>query len=785
MTRQESARGDARPWLRAGVLRVLTAALGVLLLVLAVTTSSREARETAVERVDHDLTTTAVAQAAQLGEYFERARSINLILARDQAFSALAPSNGEPGELSEPALAKAGAAIAFLESLYPDKISEACLIALDGRELVRVTDGQVAAAEDLSADESGAPFFEPTTRLGPEEVHQSAPYVSPDTGQRVISNSSLVTDAAGEPWAIMHFEVALDSFGGQAVTVGTDRQRPTASAGLRTMVVDGRTGRVVLVDGVAQPLVRPAETASDELMTALATVDGVSNLTVDGRRTTVASVTGTPNNQNSWYVVVSAAPLTFGFAGLGAGAITMILAALMLLVFALTNLVSSTRGLREASLTDELTGLPNLRLLTDRLDQALLMARRRQNTCAVMLIDLDRFKEVNDTLGHHHGDVLLQGVADRLKSALRASDTVARLGGDEFAVLLPEVADEDAAVALASRCLDALHATFMVEGVALNVEASVGLALAPRHGDSGHALLRAADVAMYDAKERRCGTVVYDAGTDLNTPSRLALLGDLRRAIQSDDLFMHYQPKIDLVTNEMRSVEALVRWQHPTRGAVPPIDFVPIAEGTGLMMPLTLRTLDLTIAQGRRWVDAGRHIQVAVNLSPRCLLDLDFPEAVADLLEEHGLPAHLLRLEVTENTFMNDPNRALAVLASLRSIGISLSIDDFGTGYSSMSYLKRLPVDELKIDRTFITEMLRTSHDDVLVRSSIDLAHNLGMSVVAEGVEDQETVDALLALGCDVVQGYHLGRPMSAEDLDVWLDVWLTSRPETVAADHL
>src|SRR5680860_148701 len=293
--------------------------------------------------------------------------------------------------------------------------------------------------------------------------------------------------------------------------------------------------------------------------------------------------------------------------------------------------------------------------------------------------------------------------------------------------------------------------------------------------DNANDLLRAADVAMYEAKEAKCGVSVYDPERDGNTPTRLALLGDLRRALQVGELFMLFQPKLHLSTDSIHSVEALVRWQHPTRGILTPDDFIPVAESTGLIMPLTMQTLDLAIAQARLWLDQNQPIQVAVNLSARCLMDPGFPASVQGVLHRHEIPAGLLRLEVTESAIMADPAHALAILTELQLSGISISIDDFGTGYSSMSYLKRLPVDELRIDRSFITHMLAngngngSGNDGVLVRSSIDLGHNLGMSVVAEGVEDARTLETLKALGCDVIQGYHLGRPMSAAALGEFL----------------
>jgi diguanylate cyclase (GGDEF)-like protein len=466
--------------------------------------------------------------------------------------------------------------------------------------------------------------------------------------------------------------------------------------------------------------------------------------------------------------------------------VALALAAVLLLALAGLGLRASHRDLRTASRTDELTGLPNRRALTERLDLALQAGQRHGTATAVLLVDLDRFKQVNDTLGHHHGDVLLRAVAGRLGAAFRPEDVVARLGGDEFAVLLPDVHDAATAERLARECLDALLEPLVLDDLTLAVEASVGLALAPDDGEDRHALLRAADIAMYEAKHHGQGLARYDRAMDVNTPMRLALLGDLRRALHSRELYLEYQPKVDLPTGAVRSVEALVRWRHPERGIVPPLEFVPAAEDSGLILPLTLYTLREAAAQARVWLDAGTDLQVAVNLSPRCLVEPELPRLVREVLADHGVPSALLRLEVTESTIMVDPARALAVLAELRASGIALSIDDFGTGYSSMSYLQRLPVDELKIDRSFVAELVAGRGDEVLVRSSIELGHDLGLRVVAEGVEDESTLAALADLGCDVVQGYHLARPMAATAVTEWLQARAADEvPRPQAGDHV
>jgi diguanylate cyclase (GGDEF)-like protein len=438
---------------------------------------------------------------------------------------------------------------------------------------------------------------------------------------------------------------------------------------------------------------------------------------------------------------------------------------LALLFLALHRIVAlASRRLRHQATHDALTGLPNRLLLHDRLERALAASDRTGDRVAVMLIDLDRFKEINDTLGHSYGDELLRQIAPRLQDVLRHSDTLARLGGDEFAVLLPAVPDRAIVQAVAERLRAALHRSFDADGMRLDVEASIGVAISPDDGTATHALLRNADIAMYVAKDRKAGAVFFEAEDHVSTPLRLTALGDLRRALETDDqLFLHYQPKFALDDERFLGVEALLRWQHPERGLVPPADFIGVAEGTGLINQITERVLQLALAQTRRWLDAGHEVPVAVNLSTRCLLDAGLPDLVAGLLAAHGVPAALLRLEITESAVMGDAARASDVLARLHAQGVHLSIDDFGTGYTSMAYLRRLPVNELKVDRSFVMGMIDAEQDEVLVRTAIDLGHNLGLTVVAEGVEGPEHVAALRALNCDIAQGFHFARPMPAE----------------------
>ena len=427
------------------------------------------------------------------------------------------------------------------------------------------------------------------------------------------------------------------------------------------------------------------------------------------------------------------------------------------------------RALTEQAYSDQLTGLPNRALLQDRTEQVLRTAARHGGTAALLLIDLDRFKEVNDTLGHHHGDMLLQQVATRLTGVLRDSDTVARLGGDEFAVLLPQIQGVADAMAAAEKITAALDAPFTLDGLSLEVDGSVGVAVYPDHADDPAQLLQRADVAMYAAKTGHLGYVVYDPGLDRHNPHRLGLLGQLRRAIANDELVVYYQPKADARSGAVLGVEALVRWQHPEHGLLGPNEFIPLAETTGLIRPLTSYVLATALRDCRTWRDAGHDISVAVNVSARCLLDLDLPLEIQRLTTELAVPTDRLVVEITESVIMSDPSRALEVLNRLHALGVRLSIDDFGTGYSSLAYLKNLPVQELKVDRSFVTHMRERQSELAIVRSTVDLGHNLGMHVVAEGVEDAATWQELNALGCDEIQGYFLGKPMPAATVVDWL----------------
>ena len=457
--------------------------------------------------------------------------------------------------------------------------------------------------------------------------------------------------------------------------------------------------------------------------------------------------------------------------------VLLLLGGLAVLYTALFRIaVDASRKLRRQAeenehqaLHDALTGLPNRLLFRDRLAQALNVARRDAHGLAVLLADLDRFKEVNDTLGHESGDKLLHELSLRLRTVVRESDTIARLGGDEFGLLLPIVQGEDAAAEAAERIIAALEEPVFLDGVPIAVEASIGIALAPEHGDDVDTLIQRADVAMYMAKEAHAPYALYDADRDENSPSRLRLVAELRRGIDEGELTLHYQPKERLLTGEVVGVEALVRWNHPDRGLLPPSEFIPLAQHTNLIRPLTLYVLDAALAQCSTWREEGIDLRVAVNLSSRSLLDADLAGDVERLVRKWRLEPDALELEITETMIMADPARAAATLGRLNELGVRIAIDDFGTGYSSLAYLSGLPVDEIKIDRSFVAAMDENLSDAAIVRSTIDLGRNLGLDVVAEGVETEETWLALRELGCDAAQGYFLSRPVTPAALAAWL----------------
>jgi diguanylate cyclase (GGDEF)-like protein/PAS domain S-box-containing protein len=437
----------------------------------------------------------------------------------------------------------------------------------------------------------------------------------------------------------------------------------------------------------------------------------------------------------------------------------------------ITERAAMLETLQHQARHDPLTDLPNRAFLQEQIEAALLAAAHCESSVVLLLLDLDRFKEVNDTFGHQQGDQLLLQVGSRLRYALAALSvpgTVARLGGDEFAVLLPMAGEEKACVIVQAIRL-AFEDPFTIADMPVQIDVSIGAVFSPIHGKDAQTLLRRADMAMYTAKRTHTGYAFYEATADECSPHRLALITALRQAIASTTLQLYYQPKAEVKTGAVRSVEALARWHHPTYGSIPPDQFIPLAEQMGLIAPLTLWALETSLKQCQVWRTAGQEMTIAVNLSMWNLRDITLPDTIGALLQAYDIPASLLCVELTEGVVMTDINRTVEVLNRIAALGVRIAVDDFGTGYSSLAYLKRLPIDELKIDRSFVQHMATNQTDATIVRSTVALAHHLGLQVVAEGVEDEITWKLLAEFGCDLIQGYYLSRPVPAAEFEQWL----------------
>lgn len=428
--------------------------------------------------------------------------------------------------------------------------------------------------------------------------------------------------------------------------------------------------------------------------------------------------------------------------------------------------------------TDPITGLPNRARFRELVQGAIISGQHEQRPVALLLMDLDHFKDVNDTLGHDRGDSLLQQVGLRLRSVLFAPDVVARLGGDEFGILLPQLSASDDARHVIKKLHDCLDVPFMIDGVLIIVEASIGVAIMPEHADSADTLLQRADIAMYRAKQMASDYDIYTPESNPYSPERLGLMAELRDAIKQDQLLLHFQPKVDLRTGCIVGIEALVRWQHPRLGLLFPDRFITAAEQTGAIGPLTRWVLNNALSRQHGARRENMQLRVSVNLSARSLHDPQLPKMIADALFATGAEPDQLMLEVTESAIVLDPKRAETNLVALSRMGVALSIDDFGTGYTSLASIKQLPVNEIKIDKSFVTNMMTDKKEAMIVRTIIDLGHNFGLTVVAEGVETKEVLDALAALGCDEVQGYFISKPQACEPLKNWLSTssWLAKQ---------
>jgi diguanylate cyclase (GGDEF)-like protein len=455
----------------------------------------------------------------------------------------------------------------------------------------------------------------------------------------------------------------------------------------------------------------------------------------------------------------------------------VLFAHLLLDAIALPVLIGARRRARRrteeqlyASLHDELTGLANRALFRDRAEHAIAMAGRRKSGTALVLVDMEHFKDINSALGHDASDQMLLLIAARLGTCLRDTDTLARFGADQFAIVAEDVPDQIAAGAIVRRIGAAFVEPLTVDGNTLLMKPSIGVAICPQHGDDVATLLQRAHVALDQAKDDSNQATFYDARREASSVERVVLVNELRVALACGEIVAHFQPKADMRTGRTTGVEALARWNHPQRGLVAPGFFLPAAEAAGLLPALTDLMLTRSLAQCRLWLDRGWELQVAVNLAAGSLDDLELPRRVETLLKTFWVPPHLLELEITETSVMTEPERAIEVLTRLRDLGVRVAIDDFGTGYSSLAYLKRFPIDTLKVDRSFVMNLTDDTQDRMIFRSTMELAHNLGFEVVAEGVEDRATWDHLVQEGCDLAQGYYIARPQPGDVLTAWLD---------------
>ena len=420
------------------------------------------------------------------------------------------------------------------------------------------------------------------------------------------------------------------------------------------------------------------------------------------------------------------------------------------------------------ALHDDLTGLANRKLLLDRLEQTIHNAHQERTSFSILIMDLDRFKEVNDTLGHEVGDKLLQQVAKRLTHLLREVDVIVRLGGDEFAVLLTTAQEKQAKI-IAKKIINEFQSVFTVNDIPLYIGISIGISIYPQHGITAQILQQRADVAMYVAKRNKTGYDIYNPKYDKYSIGRLSLISELRLAIDLNQLFMEYQPIIELKTGRVVNAEALLRWNHPERGKVYPDEIIPIAEQTGLINHITYWIIETTAKYNKKLKESGIDIKITINLSVYNLQENDFVENIVNIFKKNEISASNFIMEITESVMMTNPKKSIDVLNQLDELGIEITVDDFGTGYSSLAYLKQLPLSKLKIDKSFIMDMIHDDNDAMIVRSTIDLAHNLGMQVVAEGIEEKENLDLLNILDCELGQGYFISHPLPDDEFETWV----------------
>ena len=742
--------------------RALLLALG--LLALAAGAGAGLLANGARTELDQDLRLSAASRVTALDDYAERARAVTLVASHSAAFGQFYRADGTReqrirGEVDPQLMPAVHTALADIWLLFRDSIADAGFVDRSGAENAVMVRGRALHPEHLQADRTDAPFFGPALELPYGIVYQSAPYRSTATDEWVVANAAKVDIGPGVSPAVVYFGVTIESFRLAFYSEDPD---------YRVRVVDRLDGRVIIDSTKPQDLRAPLGAPEDRSLRWVQTAQDASIHSADGMRHVVQYARTDSNIATSWAVVVSIEELSGPWSSSTAlGPVSLLGAGVALLGLSVLGYVRHGRFMHRSARRDDLTGLRN-RMSAAEVGESLLARHRR---VAVLLMDLDRFKHVNDSLGHRAGDELLTVIGQRLAEVVRdAGDVVARLGGDEFVVLAQGVDDEDAVRTLCERITRAVVSPIRVDGLDVTVGTSIGVALAPEHGTDYGVLLQCADIAMYDAKARRSGWQVYRDGLAMNDRSDLTLDAELRLAASGEGggagtLAIHLQPSYSTLTREVTRAEALVRWHHPERGLLLPGDFVPLAETTGAIRGVTRRVLDLALDQAAAWRAQGDDIAVAVNISAHDVNDLGFADEVSAALRRRELPGSSLVVELTETSLLADPDTAAHVLDRLVSAGVRVAVDDFGAGYASLLYLRRFPVAVLKLDRSLVQGLTTNVTDAALVRWTVEMAHSLGMVCVAEGVENVETLAALVDLGCDEAQGYLLQRPVPADDL--------------------
>lgn len=737
--------------------RAALLALGLVLVAAAVGSATLAERGRGL--LDQHLRLAGADRVTQLDDFAGRARAVTLVASHSRAFAEFyeAPGTRERrirGATGDPRLmADVHTALADLEVLFPNDISGAAFVDRSGAENAAIVRGRQIHPENLSRDRSDLPFFDRAFELPYEKVYQSVPYRSPVNDEWIVSFAAKILRSADVSPAVVHFDVPVEAF-----RLALYSENPA----YRVRVVDLLDGRVIIDSHHPQDVGAPLGQPEDRSLRWVQTFPDNGTYTADGQRHVVQHSLASSNIATSWAVVVSvdaasgpwAAPTSVGPVGLLACGI-------LFLALSVVGYARHGRQMHRAARRDELTHLHNRMAAREAADSIL----ARERSMAVILFDLDRFKHVNDSLGHHAGDQLLAVIAENLTGVLRdADDVVARLGGDEFVVLAPGLRDLGAVRAMCERISRAVSEPVRIAGLDVSVGASIGVALAPEHGRSFGELLQCADIAMYDAKRRRSGWQVYRDDLARGDREELELDSDLRRAVDADELEVHVQPCFDLATGTLTRAEALVRWRHPVRGLLQPGQFIPLAETTGTIRSVTrvvlARSLDLAV----EWRAAGQEIAVAVNVSAHDVNDPDFVEHVVHELAVRDLPGRLLVLELTETALLADPEAAYEGLQRLAARGVGIAVDDFGAGYASLLYLRRYPISVLKLDRSLVHGLTVSATDAALMRWTVEMAHSLGVTCVAEGVEDAGTVEALVGLGCDEAQGFYLHPPVPPEE---------------------